>query len=99
MRVELLYFDGCPNWEVAEGRLTDALGDLGRGHVMIQRRRLETLEEAEELHFFGSPTIRIDGHDPFAQGSEQVGWSCRLYRTPAGLSGAPTTAQLLQVLS
>jgi hypothetical protein len=99
VRVELLYFDGCPHWKVTDERVAEALRTLGRADVVVERRLVETAEQAEKLAFLGSPTIRIDGSDPFATGSEQVGLSCRLYTTPAGLSGSPTTAQLLEVLS
>jgi hypothetical protein len=99
MRVELLYFDGCPHWKVADERVAEALRNLGRDDVVVERRLVETDEQAEELAFLGSPTIRIDGSDPFASGSEQVGLSCRLYATPEGLSGSPTAAQLQEVLS
>ena len=98
MRVELLYFDGCPSWTVADERLTAALRTAGRD-VSVERRRVETLAEAQALGFLGSPTIRIDGTDPFASGTEQVGLACRLYATPAGLAGAPTTDQLVEVLT
>jgi hypothetical protein len=99
VRVDLLYFDGCPHWREAAKRLAEALRALGRADVGVERHLVETAEQAEELAFLGSPTIRIDGSDPFASGSEQVGLSCRLYTTPGGLSGSPTTAQLLEVLS
>jgi hypothetical protein len=99
MRVELLYFDGCPHWRLADERLTEALRVLGRGDVRVERHRVETAEQAEELAFLGSPTVRIDGADPFATGNEQVGLSCRLFPTASGLSGSPTTEQLLEVLS
>src|SRR3954453_8683129 len=98
MRVELLYSDGCPNWTVAYERLTEALRDAGRD-VSVERRRVETAEDAEELGFLGAPTIRIADPDPFASGTEQVGLPCRVYATPAGLSGSPTTDQLVEVLS
>ena len=98
MRVELLYFDGCPSWEVAQDRLSEALRVLDRGDVEVVRRRVRTAEQAEELGFLGSPTIRVDDADPFASGTEQVGFACRVYATPAGLSGSPTTAQLLEIL-
>jgi hypothetical protein len=99
MRVELLYFDGCPNWQVADERLAEALGALGRDDVVVERHHVETAERAEELRFIGSPTIRIDGMDPFATGEEQVGLACRVYRTETGPSGSPETAQLVEVLS
>lgn len=98
MRVELLYFDGCPNWEVAEHRLTEALRTAGRDEVTVDRRMVETPEEAEVLKFIGSPTIRINGADPFATGDEPVGLACRIYETPTGRAGAPSAAQLLEVI-
>ena len=87
MRVELLYFDGCPHWRLADERLTEALRVLGRGDVRVERHRVETAEQAEELAFLGSPTVRIDGADPFATGNEQVGLSCRLFRRPPASVG------------
>ena len=99
MRVELLYFDGCPNWSVADERLADALRAARTDGVSVERRRVETIEDAEALGFLGSPTIRIDGTDPFASGVERVGLACRVYATPAGISGSPTTDQLVAVMS
>ncbi len=99
MQVELLYFEGCPSWKVADARLTEALECTGRADISVQRRLVETPQQAEEMQFNGSPTIRIDGIDPFATSNEHVGLICRLYETPAGPSGSPTAAQLLQVLT
>ena len=99
MRVELFYFEGCPSWGVADQRLTDVLRLIGRDDVTLERRLVETPEQAERLEFLGSPSIRIDGTDPFADADAQVGLACRLYETPDGPSGSPTTAQLLEVLS
>lgn len=99
MRVELLYFDGCPNWTVADTRLMEALGMVGRGDVPVERRHVGTVEEAAAVGFTGSPTVLVDGRDPFATGGEQVGLSCRVYVTPAGLSGSPTIKQFVEVLT
>jgi hypothetical protein len=99
VRVELLYLVGCPNWKVAEERLAEALRTLGYDGSAVEHLRVETAEQADELKFLGSPTIRIDGADPFASGSEPVGLACRVYATPGGLAGSPTPAQLLEVLS
>ena len=99
MRIELLYFDGCPNWTVVEERLARAMTAAGCEDVTIHRRKVATAEEAEQVGFIGSPTIRVDGRDPFAVGEEQVGLACRVYSTPEGLSGSPTVEQLLEALS
>lgn len=91
MKVELLYFDDCPNWEIAAERL-DAVA-AGRG-LTVERRRVTTPEEAVAARFRGSPTILIDGVDPFAAGDEPFGLACRVYQTPDGPAGSPTTEQL-----
>jgi hypothetical protein len=99
VQVELLYFDGCPNWQVADQRLQEALSLAGRDDVTVHRRCVETPEQAGELGFIGSPSIRINGRDPFVTGGEQVGLSCRMYPTPAGLRGSPEVEQLVEALS
>ena len=98
MRVQLLYFDGCPNWQVAEARLREALEAVGRP-VEVEKILVSTPEEAQERGFRGSPSVLVDGEDPFAQPGAPVGLSCRLYRTPDGVGGSPTVAQLVEVLS
>lgn len=91
MDVTLLYFEGCPGWRTADERLRDLAGELG---FELTHRLVETPEAAEELAFRGSPTILVDGRDPFAEGDEPVGLSCRIYQTPDGPAGAPTVDQL-----
>ena len=46
MKLQLLYFDGCPNWRVADDRLQEALEELGSG-VEVERVLVSTPEEAE----------------------------------------------------
>ncbi len=92
MEITLQYFDGCPNWEVLDHRIAEALH--GRTDASIIRQRVGTTEEAVRLGFHGSPTILIDGIDPFAEPSAPVGLACRVFRTPNGLAGSPTLEQL-----
>ena len=98
MKVQLLYFDGCPNWRETDQRLRQALQLVGRDDVQVERIRVSTPEEAEATGFLGSPTVRINGADPFAEPGAAVGLTCRLYRTSTGLAGAPTIEQLLEVV-
>jgi len=99
MTVELWYFDGCPHWTLAEERLRHALKRLGSEEPVVLRR-IETPEEAERIGFVGSPTIRIDDHDPFlGDDSGPGGLTCRLYATDSGLAGAPTVEQLMAALA
>jgi hypothetical protein len=94
MDVELLYFDGCPHWRIADARLQQVAGELG---ALVRRRRVQ---EGDDLTgFAGSPTILIDGHDPFPRTGAVDGLSCRLYSTPKGLAGSPTVDQLCATLT
>ena len=97
MDVTLLYFDDCPNWKVADQRLAAIAAE--RPDVVVSRHRVETVEQAERLGFHGSPSILVDGVDVFADQGAGVGLSCRVFRTPQGLAGAPTMEQLHAALS
>ncbi|CAN7247213.1 DF family (seleno)protein [Knoellia sp. LjRoot47] len=99
MKIELLFFDGCPNSAVAEERLLTALRGAGLGHVDIERIKVTDPEHAERLGFTGSPTVRVNGRDPFATGDEKVGFACRVYTGPDGLSGAPSLEQFRKALA
>lgn len=52
-----------------------------------------------EQGFKGSPTVLIDGVDPFGSGKESVGLSCRLYKTETGDAGSPTLQQLKRAVA
>ncbi len=73
MEITLQYFDDCPNWQVAEDRLRQVLAELGRPEQEIRRQRVETSEEAERIAFGSSPTILVDGIDPFADPAGPAG--------------------------
>lgn len=95
-QVTLVYFDGCPNWQVADERL----GQLAREYgFTVEYRKVETPEEAERTAFAGSPTVLIDGTDPFATGEEPTGLACRVYDTEDGQQGAPSLEQLRSALN
>lgn len=98
MTVTLLYFPGCPNWQTADVNLRAALEEAG-ADVAVHRRVVDTVEDAERQGFLGSPTILIDGRDPFAEPGAVPGLSCRVYRTQVGVAGAPSVAQLRAALA
>jgi len=99
VRIALRYFEGCPNWRLAEARLRRALSEIGAPATEIALERVETPEEAERLAFRGSPTVLVDGRDPFAEEAAPVGLGCRVYRTERGPEGAPSEAQLRAALT
>lgn len=94
--VTLLYFDGCPNWQVADQRLRELQDEMG---FAVGYPTVETPEEAERLGFAGSPTLLVEGVDPFATGEEPSGLACRVYATPEGPQGSPAVSQLRGVLT
>lgn len=94
MNVTLQYFDGCPNWKLADERLRAVLGP----DSTIQYRLVESQEDAEQLGFTGSPTVLVDGVDPFAKPGAPVGLACRVYLTAAGREGAPSIEQLREAM-
>ncbi|MEM1333058.1 MAG: hypothetical protein AAGG08_06320 [Actinomycetota bacterium] len=55
---------------------------------------MDTDADAEATHFHGSPSIIVNGVDPFADAAAPVGLSCRMYQTPHGPAGSPTLEQL-----
>ena len=100
MTLELMYFDGCPNHEM----LLPHLEQLLRGAEIsaeITLRRIADDTAAQHERFLGSPTIRVDGRDvePGAEERDDFGLKCRLYRTPAGLRGAPSDEWILDALT
>lgn len=94
MKLEILYFDGCPTYLEAERMLQEALRAEGV-QAEVDLVTVNTDEEAERLRFPGSPTIRADGRDLFPVPGRSV-WAlgCRTYSTPEGLKGSPTTDML-----
>ncbi|PRW62021.1 DF family (seleno)protein [Actinopolyspora mortivallis] len=98
MRVELLCSPDCPNRQPARERLDEALAALGVAEAVVETRSVATHEDAEALRFPGSPTFRVDGHDPFPVEGATGGLSCRIYHTPDGPAGVPTVAQLVRAL-
>jgi hypothetical protein len=98
LKVTIQYFEGCPHWRIAEQRLRQALKDIGRDDVSIDHQRIDSPDDAERLDFHGSPTLLIDGRDPFAGREMPASLGCRVYQTEEGTQGAPSVAQIRHVL-
>ena len=95
MTVTLLYFDGCPNWREAEERVRPVAEELGH---TVERHEIATEQDARWWGFAGSPTILVDGRDLFPDSNASAALSCRVYDTPEGRAGVPTTTQLREAL-
>jgi|ERR1039458_4619370 hypothetical protein len=99
MRVELLFWDGCPSHLKALAELRGAMVDVALDPSRIVVREVGTQAEAALERFVGSPTIRIDGVDVQSPGEEPVGLTCRIYHRRDGrISPTPDPADVRDAL-
>src|SRR3974377_2385438 len=98
MKIELLYFEDCPSYRVAEDGLHEVLAEANVADT-IRLIEITTETDAQHWKFPGSPTIRFNGVDPFEQSEAQYGLECRMYLTPDGLRGWPTKDMLRAALN
>ena len=99
MNITIQYFEGCPHWRLADERIRKVLKTMQRNDFNVDYQLIDSPETAERVGFHGSPTILIDGSDPFVTGHELVGMTCRVYHTERGSEGAPSEAQLRAAIS
>lgn len=96
MQLTVLAVPDCPGARVLLERLRAVLGD--RAAVSVTLTVISTESEAARWGMHGSPTLLINGTDPFAA-LGQPSLSCRLYRGEDGrASGAPSVSQLQQAV-
>lgn len=98
MKLTLLTVPDCPNAAAFEQQLAAALAAYPG--IGVHRREISDDQAAAEAGMHGSPTLLIDGIDPFASPGQPPSLSCRLYRDAAGHHApAPSAEALRQVLS
>jgi hypothetical protein len=97
MHLTVLAVPDCPNAATLEHRLAAVLD--GREGVSVSREVICDEGAAARWGMHGSPTLLIDGTDPFAEPGQPPSMSCRLYRADEGqASGAPSARQLRQAI-
>jgi hypothetical protein len=97
MHLTVLAVPDCPNAPVLNDRLAAVLD--GRAGVEVSYEVIRDEGEATRRGMHGSPTLVIDGVDPFAKPGQAPTMSCRIYRDESGqLSGAPSLGQLRQAI-
>ncbi|HXF14789.1 MAG TPA: DUF2703 domain-containing protein [Terriglobales bacterium] len=91
MKIEVLYFKGCPNHAPAMETLREVLDSLGRKD-RIHEVEVRSQTEAVGIGFVGSPSIRVNGSDiePWARTAKDFGLSCRTYLTGEQHGGVPS---------
>ena len=99
MRIELLWWEGCPSTDEA---LDDVTRVLREERVEAEVELVEVVghEQARAERFPGSPTIRIDGEDAVpAEAGEPVSLTCRVYRLRDGrISPTPDPEDLREAV-
>jgi hypothetical protein len=95
--VTVLYFDGCASWQTALEHVHAAAKAAGIS-IAVTPRQVETIEDARTVRFTGSPTLLLNGTDPFLASDAVPALACRVYATPEGLAGSPTVDQLVAAL-
>lgn len=97
MHLTVLAVLGCPNAPVLHDRLAAVID--GRAGVSMSHEVISSEHEAARWGMHGSPTLLIDGVDPFAQPGQPTSMSCRLYRDDSSHpTGAPSASQLRQAI-
>jgi len=89
-QVEILYFEGCPNYEPARALVARLARELDL-EPEIELIEVADPEAAVALRFLGSPTVRVEGMDvePGAEERHDFAFSCRIYRSDGGASEQP----------
>ena len=96
MRLQVLQVAGCPGAVT----LTARLAQLVSGRTAVEQQVVSDLDQATTLRMTGSPTLLIDGVDPFPVAGQPPSLSCRLYLDEIGaVSRAPSLAQLRTALA
>lgn len=98
MKVEVLYFEGCPNHAPA---LEMVRRVLDRENIDAEVRSIVVPDEntAGSLRFLGSPSIRVDGMDiePGRQADPPF-FGCRTYSVEGRMVGVPPENWLVKAL-
>lgn len=91
VHLTVLAVAGCPNVKLLDQRLMQVLGH--RHDITVSRHVVSDEDQAARRGMHGSPTILVDGIDPFAGPGQPASVSCRLYR-----DGAPSVRQLRRAI-
>jgi hypothetical protein len=99
-RVEILYFEGCPNHEPARVLVERVASEL---RIEPELRLVEVTDPdaAADLRFLGSPTVRVEGVDvePGAEARRDFALSCRIYRSAHGVAEQPEERWVREALT
>jgi hypothetical protein len=100
MRVELLWWRGCPSSEEAIELTRAQMGAAGLDPDALEVSEISDDAEAKRVAFPGSPTIRVDGADAVSSEGAPIGLTCRVYRLRDGrISALPDPEDVAAALA
>lgn len=96
MKIDVLYFEGCPNHQPALDLVRTVVNDLGL-RAELNEVEVKSPDDVDRFGFLGSPTIRVNGQDiePSRRRDRNFAMSCRRY----GDGGVPLRDLLERALS
>lgn len=84
MEIKFLYYEDCPSHESGLERLKQVMAE-NNIQADIEIIKVGTDEQANDLKFIGSPTIRVDGVDIDPPPDDApYNLTCRVYRLEDG---------------
>jgi hypothetical protein len=99
VRVSFLYYEECPSYDLALERLREVMDEEGTP-AEVKVVKVESEEQARELRFVGSPTIRVDGQDIDPPSDSHYALTCRAYRLEDDrISPLPSKEMIRRALS
>lgn len=80
LTIDFLYYNDCPHYPEALDILKDVLSEE---HIKVDINMIQVanVDEAQQLKFLGSPTIRINGEDVEPETGQRTEYQghCRMY--------------------
>lgn len=99
MRIQFLWWQGCPSHPAAWQRLQEVLAEQ-EIEARIEQIEIRSEEDAEQWRFPGSPTILVNGNDIDPSAPPTYRLTCRLYFKEDGRpSPLPSKEMIRRALS
>jgi len=99
LKIELVYFEGCPGFQPALSLLTQVLEEEGV-EATVETIHVESEEMAKRYRFLGSPSIRMNGNDMEleARRATHFGMKCRIYDNNSVPGGIPAKSKIREAI-